>query len=115
LTAKVPVFVTEKTFKPISGLQPFVVIGGTGILAYLRSQGFVTYDNIFDETYDAETDFDKKLDIVVENVHRYAKAPYSTKTLKKIKHNFNLFYNVDRIHRGIVKDIVEPIVKFIEK
>ena len=114
-TAKVPVFVTEKTFKPISGLQPFVVIGGTGILAYLRSQGFETYNNIFDETYDTETDFDKKLDIVVENVHRYVKGPYSTKTLKKIKHNFNLFYNVDVIHRGIVKDIVEPIVKFIEK
>jgi len=115
LTPEVPVFVTEKTFKPISGLQPFMVIGGAGILEYLRSQGFETYDNIFDETYDTETDFDKKLDIVVENVHRYVKAPYSTKTLKKIKHNFNLFYNVDVIHRGIVKDIVEPIVKFIEK
>ena len=92
-----------------------MVIGGTGILAYLRSQGFETYDNIFHETYGTETDFDKKLDLVVDNVHSYVKAPYSTKTLKKIKHNFNLFYNVDRIQRGIDKDIVELIVKFIEK
>jgi hypothetical protein len=115
LTANVPVFVTEKTFKPISGLQPFMVVGGAGILAYLKSQGFETYDNIFDETYDVETDFDKKLDIVIGNIQRYVKGPYSTKTLKKIKHNFNLFYDIDRIHRGIVNDIIHPIVKFIEK
>lgn len=115
LTAEVPVFVTEKTFKPMSGLQPFVIVGGSGLLKYLRSQGFETYNNIFDETYDTETDFDKKLDIIVKNVQLYAKAPYSTETLKKIKHNFNLFYNVDRIHRGVVKDIVDPIVNFIEK
>lgn len=115
LTPDVPVFVTEKTFKPMSGLQPFMIIGGAGILAYLRSQGFETYDNIFDETYDTETDFDKKLDIIIENIQRYDKVPYTTKTLKKIKHNFNLFYNVDRVQRGIVQDIVEPIVKFIQK
>jgi hypothetical protein len=115
LTAELPVFVTEKTFKPISGLQPFMVIGGAGILAYLRSQGFETYDNIFDESYDTETDFDRKLDIIINNIQHYVKGPYTTKTLKKIKHNFNLFYDVDRVHRGIVKDIVEPIVKFIEK
>lgn len=115
LVADVPVFVTEKTFKPISGLQPFMVIGGAGILAYLRSQGFETYDNMFDESYDTETDFDKKLDIIIGNIQRYNKGPYTTKTLKKIKHNFNLFYNVDRVRSGIVKDIVEPIVKFIEK
>jgi hypothetical protein len=115
LTPEVPVFVTEKTFKPISGLQPFMVIGGAGILEYLKSQGFETYDNIFDESYDRETDFDKKLDIIIKNIQHYDKIPYSTKTLKKIKHNFNLFYNVDVIHNGIVKDIIEPIVKFIEK
>ena len=115
LIPEVPVFVTEKTFKPIAGHQPFMIIGGAGILAYLRSQGFETYDNIFDETYDTETNFDKKLDIIVGNIERYVKEPYSTKTLKKIKHNFKLFYNVDVIHNGIVKDIVEPIVKFIEQ
>ena len=115
LIPEVPVFVTEKTFKSISGLQPFMVIGGAGLLEYLRSQGFETYDNIFDETYDTETNFDQKLHIIIKNIQCYNKGPYDTKTLKKIKHNFNLFYNVDVIHRGIVKDIVEPIVKFIEK
>ena len=113
LTADVPVFVTEKTFKPIACHQPFMVIGGTGILAYLRSQGFETYNNIFDETYDNETDLDKKLDIISKNIDQYVKAPYDAETEKKIKHNFSLFYDLNVIHRGIVKDIVEPINKFI--
>jgi hypothetical protein len=115
LIADVPVFVTEKTYKPIAGHQPFMVIGGAGILAHLKSQGFETYSNIFDETYDTETDFDKKLDTIVLNIERYVKAPYDTETLKKIQHNFELFYDFNTIHAGIVKDIVEPIVKFIEK
>jgi hypothetical protein len=115
LVAEAPVFVTEKTFKPMAGHQPFMVIGGAGILAYLRSQGFETYNNIFDETYDTETNFDKKLDIIACNIENYVKQPYDTVTLEKIKHNFELFYNFNTIHTGIVKDIVEPIVKFIEK
>jgi hypothetical protein len=115
LNAETPVFLTEKVFKPIAGYQPFVVVGGAGILAYLKSQGFETYDNLFDESYDTEIDLDKKLDIIARNIENYVKQPYDALTLEKTKHNFELFYNVDVAHRGIVTDIVEPIVKFIEK
>jgi hypothetical protein len=115
LTADVPVFLTEKIYKPIARYQPFMVVGGSGILAYLKSQGFETFDNLFDESYDTETDFDKKLDIIARNIENYVKQPYDAVTLGKIKHNVELFYNIDVTRRGIVKDIVEPIVKFIEK
>jgi hypothetical protein len=114
-TADVPVMVTEKTFKPVAGHQPFMIIGGAGILNYLKSQGFETFDNLFDESYDTETDFDKKLDIIVNNIQNYTKAPYSTKTAKRIGDNFRLFYNTDVIHRGIVKDIVTPIRTYIQQ
>jgi len=115
LNVETPVFLTEKVFKPIAGYQPFVVVGGAGILAYLKSQGFETYDNLFDESYDTEIDLDKKLDIIARNIENYVKQPYDALTLEKTKHNFELFYNVDIAHRGIVTDIVKPIVKFIEK
>jgi hypothetical protein len=115
LNAETPVFLTEKIFKPIAGCQPFVVIGGSGILTYLKSQGFETFDNLFDETYDTEPDLGKKLDIIARNIENYVKQPYDAVTVAKIKHNFELFYNVDITNQGIVKDLVEPIVKFIEK
>ena len=115
LNAETPVFLTEKIYKPMAGCQPFMVVGGSGILTYLKSQGFETFDNLFDETYDTETDLGKKLDIIARNIENYVKQPYDAVTVAKIKHNFELFYNVDITNQGIVKDIVEPIVKFIEK
>jgi hypothetical protein len=38
-------FVTEKTWKPILGLRPFVLNGQTKIYQYLRDQGFYTFNH----------------------------------------------------------------------
>lgn len=43
-------FVSEKIYKPIINLQPFIVLGSCGTLGYLRSLGFKTFD--LDESYD---------------------------------------------------------------
>lgn len=43
---------TEKTFKPIVMQQPFVLVAPRGSLAYLRSYGFRTFGDIWDEGYD---------------------------------------------------------------
>lgn len=48
--------VTEKVAKPISRMQPFVVLGQEGILDYLRSQGYKTFGRWWDESYDLELD-----------------------------------------------------------
>jgi hypothetical protein len=40
-------FVTEKTWKPILGLRPFLLNGQTKIYAWLRSQGFRTFTHYF--------------------------------------------------------------------
>lgn len=48
--------ISEKTFKPISRMQPFVVLGQAGILAYLKSLGYKTFENWWDESYDTELD-----------------------------------------------------------
>jgi hypothetical protein len=40
-------FVTEKTWKPILGLRPFLINGQTTIYSWLRSQGFRTFTHYF--------------------------------------------------------------------
>lgn len=40
-----PLFITEKTFKPIIGLRPFVINGQSKIYNWLRKQGFKTFNN----------------------------------------------------------------------
>ena len=46
------VFLTEKTFKPILNMQPFVIVGAPGSLKLLRELGYETFDDWFDEGYD---------------------------------------------------------------
>jgi hypothetical protein len=40
-------FITEKTWKPILGLRPFVINGQTKIYKYLRDNGFKTFNHYF--------------------------------------------------------------------
>lgn len=42
-------FVTEKTWKPIVGMRPFIINGQTKIYQYLRSNGFKTFEKYFND------------------------------------------------------------------
>ena len=46
------VFITEKTWKPISIGQLFVIQGSPGTIKHLRTLGIDCYDDIIDHTYD---------------------------------------------------------------
>ena len=48
--------ISEKTFKPIAFLQPFVVFGQPGSLGFLKSLGFKSFDRWWDESYDSIKD-----------------------------------------------------------
>jgi hypothetical protein len=59
-------FLTEKTYKPIRAGQLFLMQGPPGTIAYLRSQGFDTYDDFLDHNlYDTEPDWQKRTDIML--------------------------------------------------
>jgi len=45
-------FITEKTFKPILNLQPFIIIGSENSLGLLRDLGYKTFKGYIDEEYD---------------------------------------------------------------
>jgi hypothetical protein len=97
---------TEKTFKAIALEMPFVLVATAGSLEYLRGYGFKTFGNIFDETYDTETN-----DVLrIERVAKLLKELDSL-TLKErmeihraclpiVEHNYNHFY------RGGFSDIL---------
>ena len=48
------IFLTEKIFKPIVGLHPFIVLGNKHTLRKLREYGYKTFSNYWDESYDNE-------------------------------------------------------------
>tara|TARA_R110002153_G_scaffold108219_1_gene248585 strand:+ start:7577 stop:8776 length:1200 start_codon:yes stop_codon:yes gene_type:complete len=64
------IHLTEKTLRPIACGHPFMILSGPGTLAYLRKMGFNTFGPLIDERYDLETDPDKRMQMVLEEMHR---------------------------------------------
>jgi hypothetical protein len=60
------IHVTEKTWKAINFLQPFIVLATPGHLAYLRSIGFKTFGDFWDESYDDIEDHCVRLSAVMD-------------------------------------------------
>jgi len=90
--------ITEKTFKAIALEMPFVLVAPAGSLEYMRSYGFKTFSDVFDEIYDEETN-----DILrVEKVTRLLKDLDSLSVrerqdihracLSAVEHNYEHFY-----------------------
>jgi len=60
------VFLTEKTFKPILNLQPFIILGPPDTLKLLKHLGYQTFDQVLDEKYDNITDDIDRMHAVIE-------------------------------------------------
>lgn len=106
-------FITEKTFKPVAFYHPFLILGYAGLLKDLKQQGFETFENLFDESYDTELDFNKRLKIIVENVKNFNKVSYNRITQEKLEHNHNLFFNEELITQRIKEEIVNPLLEYV--
>jgi len=63
------VFLTEKTFKCILNLQPFVLAGSPQSLYLLRKLGYQTFDSIVNEDYDKIQDPFKRMDEVINIIY----------------------------------------------
>ena len=58
---KAPTFITEKTDKPISSAQPFIVVSTPFFLKKLKELGYKTFDRWWDESYDEIEDDSKRI------------------------------------------------------
>ena len=90
--------ITEKTFKAIALEMPFVLVAPVNSLEYMRSYGFRTFDDIFDETYDTETDDILRVEKVarllkdLDNQSERERQSIHRACLPIVEHNFRHFY-----------------------
>ena len=68
-------YLTEKTMWPIFLKKPFFIFGGYGSLDALKNYGFKTFDKIFDESYQYETDIIKKSEMIVNQLLELSTMP----------------------------------------
>lgn len=64
------IFFSEKTFKPIICLQPFIQNNLTYSLRHLKELGYKTFHPYINESYDEELDSYKRIDLVFQEIHR---------------------------------------------
>jgi hypothetical protein len=107
------VFVTEKTFKPIAFEHPFMICGPWKHLSRLHELGFVTWDNLFDESYDTITSGPDRMAAIYKNACDFVLEPYSAETIQRLAHNRNHFYNRSLIESRIFSELVEPILNHV--
>lgn len=61
-------FISEKTWRPIINLQPFIMIGNVGSLKFLQELGFKTFSGYIDESYDLEFDPVKRFSMIEKEI-----------------------------------------------
>jgi hypothetical protein len=61
-------FISEKSYKPISIGMPFMILGNPGTLDLLHTKGYITFNKWFNENYDQVLPLDKRIKIIMENL-----------------------------------------------
>lgn len=102
---------TEKIFKPIVALRPFLLVGAQGNLAYLRRYGFQTFADWIDESYDDECDPVRRIDLVAHELQKLHKRPITElckiydEMLPVLLHNKHHFFG--QFREIIVDELLE--------
>ena len=87
-------FLTEKTMKNFWLGKPFLLMAGTGALAFLQSLGFRTFAPFIDESYDTIPNSYKRLCAIQNEIDRLSKLTYDE--LKEIHHNLTTVFEHNR-------------------
>jgi hypothetical protein len=88
--------ISEKSFKPMAYRHPFITFGSVDTMKYLQREGFETFDNLWDESYDDEPDDSRRIEKIAQ-VLKHLESTDRQKIFESaheiIKHNWNHFYH----------------------
>jgi hypothetical protein len=90
------IHLTEKSLRPIAMAQPFILAATAGSLEYLRSYGFKTFGNVWNESYDAVKDPEQRL-VAIADLMKQITNWNSTTREKKLTEAQNIA-NYNREH-----------------
>ena len=78
--------------------MPFVLVAPAGSLEYMREYGFKTFNSVFDESYDQETDDIRRIEKVttllkdLDSLSIKERQQIHKACLPIVEHNYNHFY-----------------------
>lgn len=99
-------FFSEKIFKPMMFMQPFVLIGEAYGLANLRRLGYRTFDKIIDESYDTIEDNEQRMYAAVASAKEFYNKPKEELDTVMIEILPILMHNINHLrYRAQMNDI----------
>jgi len=111
-------FLTEKTIKSIITGLPFVIAGTPYFLKHLRELGFVTYNSLWDESYDDVEDFETRMTVIAKLCNRLAKFDWAAhlKELEQIKLlNRNNFLNLNHVANLKFMEAEQKLIRILDE
>jgi hypothetical protein len=104
------IHITEKTYKPIAFMQPFILVAAAGSLQHLKGMGFKTFSNFWDESYDQEPDDKQRFRKITALIQSIADWTEEEKTEFTFKVKDIVDYNA--AHLNTMQDIeIDNLVK----
>lgn len=108
---------TEKTLRPIACGKPFMLAATPGSLQYLRNQGFQTFGDFIDESYDQITHAPTRLRAIIQEMKRISELDPNAKhqlyqqmhaIAEKNKHHF-----FTHLHQQVMSEYVENMSRAV--
>ena len=90
---------SEKIWKPITNLQPFIYLDDTDALKKLQEYGFKTFHPFIDESYDNVIDTEERFVMIENEINKLCNKSIEEidewywSIEETLKHNYYLFYN----------------------
>jgi len=89
-------FLSEKLFKPIACMHPFIVMGNRDSLKKLRQMGYKTFDGFIDESYDSLPTFER-FEAIISSIKKIIaiedKVAWYKSMQDILEHNYNVLHN----------------------
>jgi hypothetical protein len=107
-------FLCEKTYKPVACKHPLLMVGTQGNLAYLRSQGFETFPELWDESYDDIVNWKTRIDRIIQIVRDFDPRSLDNPVVQeKLLYNSAMFFDKELRTQLLNSTVINPLLEFV--
>lgn len=108
------IFLSEKTFKPIACMNPFVILGSKGSLVKLRDLGYKTFDGFIDESYDRLDDYER-FEAVIKIIEDLKSIPDKLAWYESMRDILEYNYNHLQSSKIQITDVYKKIKEYYDE
>ena len=105
------IHITEKTYKPIAFMQPFIMVAAPFSLKHIKDMGFKTFDEFWDESYDTEINHIERMNKIFNIIKLISEWSESKKL--EFSHQVADILKYNSLHLQSIKNI--EMIQFVEK